>query len=143
MSSRLKPSNFRLMATLRSRHSWTRWRLRRKQARLARETRRLELLQQLGAEQVLLLQRLERELHPLRVVEQRPRPEPEPQSPPPVMAPALVTPERHHREPEPGLLPTLPEEPPEPEEQMAPVEDQLSQLLGLQTRRSTSPVSQS
>lgn len=131
------------MATLRSRHSWTRWRLRRLERRLDRERARLALLYQLGSEQVLLVERLEREVLPLRVVEQRPQPELEPPSPPPVMAPAPVTPEPQHQEPPPELEPTLPEQQPEPEEPREQAALEIARLIGLPRQPSTPRASSS
>ena len=70
------------MVMLRLRLSWMRWRRSRKEARLEREERRLRMLQRLQAEQLMLLRRLERELHPL-LEPVMPEPEPEPVRPPP------------------------------------------------------------
>lgn len=116
------------MATLRSRHLWTLWLLRRKRKRLAREQKRLHLLTELGAEQLRLVRRLERELPP------------EHQPPPPL----LVT----EQEPETqGPLEQYPypigPEPPPP--QMGPEEPQMLDpvaeiglLLGPPPQRTTS-----
>jgi len=128
------------MVTQRLRLSWTLWRRRRTQRRLDRALHRLDLLQQMGAQEVLLVNRLQRELHPLQPVqveaprEPAPPPQPEPSpSPPPETEPApeILAPLPPAPEP-------LPEEQEEPEPEMEPAPQQIAQLLGLPTPRTTS-----
>ena len=57
-----RPSISRLTATQRLRSSWTRWSLARTQRRLAKETRRLQLMQVQLDSQLLLLKRLDNRL---------------------------------------------------------------------------------
>lgn len=111
-----------------------RWRRSRALRRLQRAERRLDLLISLGAQQRLLVQQLERQVHPL--LETAP-PQPEALYLPPVMEQALETPV-----PEPGPEPvTEPEPEPEsttilhPEEEpMEPPEQVIARLLGLPPR---------
>ena len=144
MSSSLRLSSFPFMVTQRLRHSWMLWRRSRVEKRLARAVHRLERLQEMGATQLLEIRALERRLHPLQVVqveaprEVEPPPPPEQRpSPPPVMAPVPVTPEPETAQVEPG--PELDQTLPEPEEDPEPPAQQIAQLLGLPTQRSTSP----
>lgn len=132
MSSRPKRLSFLLTVTLRFQHSWMRWRQRRRLRRLATAERRLELLIQLGAEQRLLVQHLERQAHPLLEVT---LPEPEPETyryPQPVTVPEL---EILDLEPEPPLVtPESLEPEPEP---MESAQDQIFRALGLPPRQTT------
>ena len=109
---------------LRLRLSWMSWRRRVKAARMRRAVHRLEVLDLLMAQQILLVQRLERELTP-ELVEALP---PSPESIP------LPTPA-----PEMQLIPPpeelfSPEELEEPEEPMPDHLADLSQQLGLLRR---------
>jgi len=129
------------MVTQRLRLSWTLWRRRRTQRRLDRALHRLDLLQQMGAQEVLLVNRLQRELHPLQPVQvEAPREPAPPPLPDPQPSPLLETePEPETQEPEPEwLVPLEPEEPEEPEPEMEPAPQQIAQLLGLPTQRTTS-----
>jgi hypothetical protein len=123
---RKRPSSYRLMATLRSRHLWTLWLLRRKRKRLAREQKRLHLLTELGAEQLRLVRRLERELPP------------EHQPPPPLLVTEPVQeipaqPEQQYP------YPIGPEPPPTPEEEPSPDPvAEIGLLLGPPPQRTTS-----
>jgi len=117
------------MVTLRSRHLWTLWLLRRKRKRLAREQKRLHLLTELGAEQLRLVRRLERELPP------------EHQPPPPLLVtePVQEIPAQPEQQypypigPEPPPEQTGPEEP----EMLDPVTE-IGLLLGPPPQRTTS-----
>jgi hypothetical protein len=106
-------SNSLQLGILRLRRSWTRWSRKRAARRLARERRRLLLLQALLTEQVERLRELERRQHPLLTVPV-PVPQmlelPQPTPPPPMRARPEPTP------------------PPEPEND--PV-GEIAQLLGL------------
>jgi len=120
------------MATARSRLSWTRWRRSLRERRLARERRRLTLLQELVLEQQGLVTVLEARLHPapkLLLPEMPPLTE-EPREtldrlvslPPASLVLQTQTPER---------VMVLP---PEPEEMPDPVQE-IAQELGLPPQR--------
>jgi len=113
--------SFPRTAMLRLRLSWMRSRRMRKERRLEREERRLRLYRRLAAEQMHLLRRLERELHPLL------EPETLAPEPPLVLPPPL--PEPPSPEALDQLLP-IPE--PEPTEPMPDPLQEIAQRLGLQ-----------
>jgi hypothetical protein len=98
--------------TLRSAHSWTRWRLKRTQRRLAKEQRRLTLLLLMVDSQHLRLKQLEQQLHPLLSASQE-----------------LMESQQFRLQgklPPPELLPPIP----------LSASEEISRLLGLQTPQS-------
>lgn len=117
-------SSFRDLVTLRFRHSWTSWRQRVQSRRLAREQRRLTLLEQLLLEQQILVERLQYPLLEMRL----------PSEPPPQELLQQFQPEQ--RQPTVWLVP------PEPEE-MPSAEEQLSLQLGPPPRPHLPPSSES
>jgi hypothetical protein len=131
------------MVMLRLQHSWTRWRRSRTEKAFLRARNRLSLLTDLGAEQLLLVQRLERELHPPKLLV---LPEPDhPPTPEELRPGMLYLPQEMEPEPETpdlGEPLMLVEVHPEPEEQQEPPAVQIARLLGLPPRPSSSPSSE-
>jgi hypothetical protein len=133
--------SFLSTATLRLRHSWTRYRRSRLERRLAKEARRLDLLVEMSLEQRRLCARLEQRLHPpleavMAEIGLRPPEDPEPSSQP------TALPMRPHGSPPWTDSPEQTEQP-EPEEPMADPGLEIAQRLGLLQPQTSFPVSES
>lgn len=119
------------MVMLRLRHSWTRWRQTRRTRRLAREERRLLLLQDLVVDQQLRLRSLRQAVDSHQVVP-RPLELPEPSPLPPREPEPLTAAELEQATlPEPQLEQVPQPEAREPEEPMPDPLEEISRRIGL------------
>lgn len=130
------------MAVLRSRHSWTRWRRSLRERRLAREVRRLTLLQALLVEQETRVLAAEQLLHPPMLAAPALVPEASPPVPPPSPSPETARPAERPALPW-EAEPLTPEERAELEAQSTPGPLLLAQELGLSLPQMSSPSSAS